>query len=230
MANVTNTGAGRVPIRARRARRAVVAVGAAGLLCIAAACSGGGNAPGAAPTSTVAASTIRPTTVAPTTTTTLAVGAVDLGAPTVAGAQTDGSAGPGPLDPTIQAQIVDAVHTYENAAIGTPLGTGQAAVLNSVLTATAAARLTPPNRDALVDEGMPAMAAIKAERDNVTLHGLTGPDETTIVEAAVDLQISARTPVGSPVTIVRNGSLTFVNDGGIWKIDSFALNVQRSLP
>jgi hypothetical protein len=229
MANVTNTSAGRVPSCPRRARRAVVAVGAAGLLCIAAACSGGASAPAAAPTSTVAASTIPPTTVAPTTTT-LAVGAVDLGPPTVAGAQTDGSAGVAALDPTIQAQVVDAVHAYENAAIATPLGTGQAAVLNSVLTAAAAARLTPPNRDALVDEGMPAMAAIKAERDNVTLHGLTGPDETTIVEATVDLQISARTPVGSPVSIVRNGSLTFVDDGGTWKIDSFALNVQRSLP
>jgi hypothetical protein len=229
MANVTTTDAGRVPTCPGRARRAVVAVGAAGLLCIAAACSGGTNAPAAAPTSTVAAGAIPPTTVAPTTTTP-AVGAVDLGPPTVTGAQTDGSTGPGPLDPTIQAHVVDALHTYENAAIGAPLGTGQAAVLNSVLTAAAAARLTPPNRDALVDEGMPAMAAIKAEHDNVTLHGLTGPDDTTIVEATVDLQISARTPAGSPVTIVRNGSLTFVNDGGTWKIDSFALNVQRSLP
>jgi hypothetical protein len=175
------------------------------------------------------ATTVAPTTVAPTTTT-LAVGAADLGPPTIAAAQVDGPAGTGPLDPTIQAQVVDAIHTYENAAIGTPLGTGQAAVLDGVLTAAAAARLTPPSRDALVDEGMPAMAAIKSDRDNVTLNGFTGPDQTTIVEAGIDLQVSASTPTGAPVTIVRNGSLTFVDDGGRWRVDSFALNVQRSLP
>jgi hypothetical protein len=167
--------------------------------------------------------------VAPTTTT-LPVGAADLGTPAVVSAQADGTTGTGPLDPAIQAQIVDAIHTYENAAIGTPLGTGQAAVLDGVLTAAAAARLTPPTRDALVDEGMPAMAAIKADRDNVTLAGLTGPDQATVVEAGVDLQVSASTPAGAPVKIVRNGSLTFVYDGGTWKIDSFDLNVQRDVP
>jgi hypothetical protein len=158
------------------------------------------------------------------------VGAADLGAPTVAGAQADGSAGIGPLDPTIQAQIVDAIHTYENAAIGAPLGTGQAAVLDGILTTAAAARLAPPTRAALADEGLPAMAAVKADRDNVTLNALTGPDQTTVVDAAVDLEVSASTPTGAPVKIVRNGSLTFVNDGGTWRIDSFALNVERDLP
>ena len=36
------------------------------------------------------------------------------------------------LDPTLQDAIVDAAHTYLNAATGTPLGTGQPAVLDGV--------------------------------------------------------------------------------------------------
>ncbi len=212
---------------------AVAALALGGLL---AACSGGGGgSKPAAAAGTVSVTTEAPkpteppTTVLPTTTT-LATGAADLGPPNVTAAEATGAAGTGPLDPTVQGQIVDAIHTYENAAIGTPLGTGQAAVLDGVLTPAAAARLTPPTRDALADEGMPAYAAIKADQADVSLEGFTGPDQTMVVSAAVAFQISASTPTGAPVKIVRNGSLTFVSDGGTWKIDSFDLAVERDIP
>jgi hypothetical protein len=57
-----------------------------------------------------------------------------------------------------------------------------------------------------------------------------GPDLAMVINATIDLQVSAATPSGAPVTIVRRGTLTFVNDGGAWKIDAFDLSVARDLP
>jgi hypothetical protein len=51
-----------------------------------------------------------------------------------------------------------------------------------------------------------------------------------VVNAALDEAVSASTPGGSPVRITRTGTLTFVNDGGTWKIDSFNLAVERDIP
>jgi hypothetical protein len=215
-------------------RRAVLAVTAVALVAVLAACSGGGRASTdngsttAAPKSSSEAGTTA-TTVRPTTTT-LATGAADLGTPTVTGAEATSVDGTAALDPTLQTQIADAVHTYVNAATGTPLGTGKPAVLDGVLTAAAATRLTPPTRDALTDEGLPALAAVKTDRANVTIDAFTGPDQSMVVNAAIDVAVSASTPGGSPVKIVRNGTLMFVNDGGTWKIDAFNLAVERDIP
>jgi hypothetical protein len=57
-----------------------------------------------------------------------------------------------------------------------------------------------------------------------------GPDQAMVVTVGLDLQVSAATPAGAPVKIIRNGTLTYVSDGGTWKIDSFNLNVERDTP
>jgi hypothetical protein len=203
-----------------------------GLVAVAvlAACSSGGSK--AAPTTAATTTTPGPTTtvVATTTTTTLPTGPADLGVPTIAAAQGTSALGTGDLDPTIRDQIAAALHTYLNAASGTPLGSGAPAVLDNVLTPAAMARLTPPTRDALVDEGLSALSAVKLDHSAVTLDAFMGPDLAMVVNAAIDMQVSAATPTGSPVTIVRRGTLTFVNDGGTWKIDAFDLTVARDLP
>ncbi|HKA04036.1 MAG TPA: hypothetical protein VKD67_06885 [Acidimicrobiales bacterium] len=191
-----------------------------------AACSGGGSKP-AAPSMT--ATTPAPTTVAPTTST-RATGPADLGVPAVATAQGTSALGTGDLDPVIRDQVAAALRTYLNAASGTPLGSGAPAVLDNVLTPAAMARLTPETRDALVDEGLSALAAVKVDHADVALDAFMGPDTAMVVNAAVDLQLSASTPSGAPVTIVRRGTLTFVPDGGTWKIDAFDLSVARDLP
>jgi hypothetical protein len=212
-----------------RHRSAAVGVAAIGLVVALAACSSGGSK--AAPT-TVATSPPVPstaTTVVPTTTT-LPTGPADLGTPTVEAAQATSALGVGDLDPSIRDQVALAVHTYLNAATGTPLGSGSPAVLDGVLTSGAAARLTAPTRDALADEGLPALAAVKADHAVVSLDAFMGPDLSMIVNASLDLQVSASTPAGSPVTIVRRGMLTFVDDGGTWKIDAFDLAVARDIP
>jgi hypothetical protein len=167
--------------------------------------------------------------VAPTTTT-LATGPADLGVPAVAAAKGTSALGTGDLDPAIRDQIAGALHTYLNAATGTPLGTGAPAVLDSVLTPAAMARLTPETRDALADEGLSALAAVKVDHDTVNLDAFMGPDTAMVVNATIDLQVSAATPSGAPVTIVRRGTLTFVADGSTWKIDAFDLSVARDLP
>jgi hypothetical protein len=198
------------------------------------ACSGGGGSKqtassGAPTTSTSSSVATTATTVAPTTTT-LATGPADLGAPTVTAAQTTTLDGTGAIDPALQAQITDAVHTYVNAATGTPLGTGQAAVLDGVLTTGAASRLTPASRDALADEGLPALAGVKTDHANVSIDAFQGPDQTTVVNAVIDVAVTATEPGGGPVKVARIGTLTFVNDGGTWRIDAFQLNVERDVP
>jgi hypothetical protein len=211
----------------------LVAVAAVALATVLAACSGGGEskqAASSAPATSGASSTAAPTTVAPTTTTTLTTGPADLGAPTITAAQTTGVDGTGAIDPTLQTQVTDAVHTYLNVATGTPLGTGQAAVLDGVLTAGAAGRLTAASRDALTDEGLPALAAVKTDHANLTIDAFVGPDQTTVVNAVIDLAVSAIEAGGGAVKIARSGTLTFVNDGGTWRIDAFQLNVERDVP
>jgi hypothetical protein len=207
-------------------------LGAFGLVALAvlAACSGGGSK-AAPPTS--AATTTPPaptTTVAATTTTTLPTGPADLGVPAIASAQGTSALGTGDLDPALRDQIGAALRTYLNAVSGTPLGSGSPAVLDNILTRAAMARLTPQTRDALVDEGLSALSAVKLDHSAVTLDAFMGPDLAMVVNAAIDMQVSAVTPTGSPITIVRRGTLTFVNDGGTWRIDAFDLSVARDVP
>ncbi len=211
-----------------------MAVGAVAVAAVLAACSGGGGgkqtASSAAPATTATTAAPTTSTLAPTTTTTLATGAADLGAPSIVAAQATGMEGTGAIDPTLQTQITDAVHTYVNAATGTPLGTGQVAVLDGVLTAAAASRLTPASRDALTDEGLPALAGVKTDHANVAIDAFVGPDQTMVVNAAIDVAVSAVEAGGGAVKIARSGTLTFVNDGGTWRIDAFQLNVERDVP
>jgi hypothetical protein len=215
-------------------RRPWSVVGALGLVAVLAACSGGGSsnkqtASSSVQTSTTTAAPAVTTTAAPTTTT-LTTGPADLGAPSIVAAQTVSAGGTAAIDPTLQSQIADAVHTYLNAASGTPLGTGQAAVLDGVLTAAAAGRLTPASRDALTDEGLPALAGVKADHTNLAIDAFVGPDQSTVVNATVDIAVSATETSGGAVKIARTGTLTFVNDGGTWRIDAFQLNVERDVP
>src|SRR5262245_61215493 len=183
-------------------RRPILAVGALALASLLAACSGGGGSKQTASSVATSAATTAPaTTVAPTTTTTLATGPADLGNPSVVAAQATTVNGTGAIDPTLQTQITDAVHTYVNAATGTPLGTGQAAVLDGVLTAAAASRLTPASRDALADEGLPALAGVKTDHANVAIDAFVGPDQSTIVNAAIDVAVSATEAGGGTVKI-----------------------------
>ena len=47
-------------------------------------------------------------------------------------------------------------------------------------------------------------------RDSSVPFSFMGPDQTTVVNAIIDVQLAAMSPGGAPVKIVRNGTLTFV--------------------
>jgi hypothetical protein len=217
----------------RGAKRLVAVVALATAL---AACSGGSSksasSSSSSPSSSQASSTSakKATTTSHQPSTTLATGAANLGAPKVTVAKGSSALGSGDLPADIRAQLVTAVQAYENAATGTPLGTGKKANINGLLTASALSHLTAQSRQALVDEGLPAMAGVKAKQSNVSLDGFLGPDHIWVVNATIDLQVSASTPGGTPAGLKRTGLLTFVNDGGAWKIDAFNVSVEREIP
>jgi hypothetical protein len=196
-----------------------------------AACSGGGKSATTTtpkPASSAAATTA--TTPAPTTTT-LTTGPAHLAAPAPAAAQASSANGAGDLAAPIKDQVTQAFGAYLDAAIGTPLGTGGPAQLDALLTPNALAKLTPQSRDALADENMPPVNGIKLDKATMTLDGFAGPDQSlSVVNATIDLQVSGTASTGGAVTIKRNGTLTFVNDGTAWKIDAFNLNVERDTP
>jgi hypothetical protein len=202
-----------------------------------AACSGGSSKSASSSSSSSSPSSQASSTSAKKATTTsrqppttLTTGAANLGAPIVVVAKGSSALGSGDLPPDIRAQIVKAVQAYENAATGTPLGTGKKANINGLLTTSALSHLTAQRRQALVDEGIPALAGVKASHSNVSLDGFLGPDHLWVVNANIDLQVSASTPGGTPAGLKRTGVLTFVNDAGAWKIDAFNVSVEREIP
>jgi hypothetical protein len=114
-------------------------------------------------------------------------------------------------------------------AVIAPLHTGQpAGDLSPYFTAAALDRLAndPASKAALVDEGLPpATKALTADKADVTLSSVAGPDEVVAVIAAqVDLKLHAVGPTHD-VDVSHFGELVLVQeaDGGPWKIDSFAL-------
>jgi hypothetical protein len=196
-----------------------------------AACSGGGKiATTTTPKPASSAATTAATTAPAPTTTTLSTGPAHLAAPAPASAQASSANGAGDLAVPIKDQVTQAFGAYLDAAIGTPLGTGGPAQLDALLTPNALGKLTPQSRDALADENMPPVNGIKLDKANLALDGFAGPDQSlSVVNATIDIQVSGTAAAG-PVTIKRNGTLTFVNDGTAWKIDAFNLNVERDTP
>jgi hypothetical protein len=191
------------------------------------ACSGGHKA---SPRATAASTTIATRAPRPTTTTVVVGKAVVLALPTLDVAKATSAAGTANLDRRIARDVTAAVRTYLNLAVGAPLGTGHKAAIASLLTANARARLTARTRNVLVDEGLVPLGAIKADRNKVALDAFYGPDGGIVVNAALDVQVNAKTAKGQPVRVVRRGTLTYVIDANRWRIDSFDLNVERDLP
>src|SRR4051812_10133565 len=105
-----------VTIGHQHARRLPLLLAAAVALAgVLAACSGGGGSTQAATTSAPAPPAgvpIGPTEAPTPTPPPRAPGPADLGSPAVVAAQTSSAGGIGALDPSLQTQITDAVHTY----------------------------------------------------------------------------------------------------------------------
>lgn len=125
----------------------------------------------------------------------------------------------------VRGQVLATLDTYLRAATLDPLVGGPVGDLTPVFTAAAASRLTGTDRAALVDEGLPVLSDPRPSAA-VGLRGLVGPDGQLVVMAAlIDVRVVAE--VGrQPLTVVRQGALVLVNEGG-WKIDGYELRVTR---
>lgn len=137
-----------------------------------------------------------------------------------------------PDDATIAAVKATLDLWLASAVVG-PLFTGQpAGDLSGVFTAAALERLAsdPAARPSLVDDGLglpPASTAITAERANVALASVAGPDEVVAVIAAqLDILLRAQGPT-LDVDVNHFGEVVLVLDGETWKIDAFAVTAAR---
>jgi microcystin degradation protein MlrC len=226
-ASTTNKSVTNV-VMPRQLRPAVALV----LAAVLGACSGGSSTSAtSSPESTAGSSTTTTTSAAATTTTTTALADVStaLGTPTIASAGTIGPAG-NTDTLSVADKIQTAVAEYERIAIGTALN-GSTGDLTGLLTAAVAKTLTPEQRAALTDEATVRASAVSAGTNSIALTGYTGNDGAiSVVNAVLSLNVSGTTAGGAPFTIKRSGNLTFVDDGGAWRIDSFDLTVDRDLP
>lgn len=193
---------------------------------------------GVRPATTVPAATATPaTTLAPTTTEALVV-VPELGLPVLGPTSLTGPADVGPeLDPAGQDTVRTLMADYVARAVALPIGTGQPASLTGLLSSVLEPRLTPDQRALLTDEGVPRLVEVTVERFDVSADALAGPDGAVgVVTTRLDLVVSGvSVDGGAPVSIARRGDLTFVwdpdaLDGPAWRLDSFALQVDRTLP
>lgn len=133
------------------------------------------------------------------------------------------------LGPDAVAGVDAAVDAYLAGAVLEPLRTGAAAPLEVLLTESARTGLLPEQRGVLTDEGLPVVADVAVERRTTEVSGIVAPDGSSVANVVVDLAV-AGTAEGVPVRTARTGTLTFVLDGGRWRIDAFELRVDRELP
>lgn len=92
--------------------------------------------------------------------------------------------------------------------------------------------VSAPDRAAFVDEDLPPAVNVKptGTYPSVALVGLVGPDgQVEVVTARFRLTLEA-TGLGAPLIIDRQGDLALVRDGDDWRIDSYAVTVNRDAP
>jgi hypothetical protein len=134
-----------------------------------------------------------------------------------------------PLGADVVAAVKTALDRYVADAIVAPLRSGGPAPdLTHVLTPAALARLGGPDRETLVQEGLPAASGgIRPEAATVALSTLAGPDGGPVLVAArLDLRLHAVGP-GLDVDVVRQGDLVLVPEGDQWRIDGYQLRASR---
>lgn len=138
-----------------------------------------------------------------------------------------------PPDEATVAAVKATLDTWLASAVVGPLFTGQpAGDLSGLFTPAAIERLAsdPAARPSLVDDGLglpPASTAITAERANVALASVAGPDEVVAVIAAqLDILLRAQGPT-LDVDVNHHGEVVLVADDGTWKIDAFSVTAAR---
>lgn len=121
---------------------------------------------------------------------------------------------------------------YEQVALVEPLRNGAPPQgIESLFTAAAAARLSGPDRAALVEDGASGVGAVAQDQGTATVTPLRSPGGAiALVNAHVTIGLTLTT-AGARLAIVRTGDLVLVPANGSWLIDSYDVSAKRdSLP
>jgi hypothetical protein len=125
-----------------------------------------------------------------------------------------------------QANINQAIDAYVQTASIAPLVSGASANLSVFLTAAAVPEVQgSPARASLTDESVATAPDAQVTDRSVQLDGFIGPDGAAVANATIDITITA---ASTGLTIHRTGVLMLLPEAGTWKIDSFALHVERA--
>ena len=147
---------------------------------------------------------------------------------TVSGEEVAGVTAPGPGFPDdVRGKVMATLERYLGDAVVAPLRTGRpAGDMGPLFTGPALARLSGPDRAALVDEGLPPATGLTADAVTARLAALADAAGTVVVvTAAVELRL--RTGGPDDVRIARTGDLVLVADGDGWKIDGYEIRTTR---
>jgi hypothetical protein len=149
------------------------------------------------------------------------------------GEVTADSAGPPvTVSPEVADGVVDLVGEYLEVATVEPLRkAAPAGDLSGIFDAAALARVTGPDRAALVDEGAPEVTGdLDVVAKPVAVTGLGDQDgNLTLVTATIDLDVTGATAAkGPPLHILRTGYFVLTPDpAGVWKVSAYTITVGR---
>jgi hypothetical protein len=78
-----------------------------------------------------------------------------------------------------------------------------------------------------VNEGLPPVTGLRAERADLAVTGLADPDgHIPIVTVHLDLKLRG-TAEGTPLVVEHTGDLVLVPEGDSWKIDGYDVRATR---
>jgi hypothetical protein len=131
----------------------------------------------------------------------------------------------------IKGQVNGLLDRYLTNAMLVPLRTGQlVGDVSDVFAEAALARLTGPDRGALLDEGLPKASDVKVETAAASVSVLMDRNgDIALVWTGIRINIGAK--VGdTPVAIERTGELMLALEGDDWKISAYDISVTRDTP
>jgi hypothetical protein len=147
----------------------------------------------------------------------------------VRGASRSENAGPpAELPVEVQDQIMELVGDYVDKGVIRPLKTGERAPdLSGLFDLGAASRLDGPERSALFEEGMPPTTIKRARAFPVSFTGLSDANGSfVLVTAGFGFVLDGENDQGK-VKITRTSELTFLPEGGTWRITGYDIVVVR---
>lgn len=142
----------------------------------------------------------------------------------------------GAVDPAehaaVQAGVLSTLEIYLSDAIAGPLRSGQpVGDIGAVFSTRARDKaLTAPDRNALLDEGLPPVTELRPQTVDLELTGLAGTDgKLAVVSAQTTITLTGLAE-GTPLTVTRTGEFVLVNEEGAWRIDAYSVNASRDTP